>query len=121
MPVVSFETAVASPASAWRAASRRRSGRSCPAGARVGVRPVDFDNLDHVSAQVAHKPRGAGAGGLHADNRELPELLEPRQQRPLAGHVGREALGAQPPATLVERGNVMVVGVRVNAADDTPV
>jgi hypothetical protein len=52
---------------------------------------------------------------------ELPELLEPRQQRPLAGRVGREALGAQPPATLVERGSVMGVGVRVNAADDTPV
>ena len=85
------------------------------------VRPVDFHGLDRVSAEIADESGCVGAGGLHADHRELAELLEPREQGSLTARVGREGAGAQQPTAVIERGGVMGIGVRVDAAGDTPV
>lgn len=78
---------------------RRRLGvdrvaLAAPAAA-VRVRPVDLDDADASRVQMPDERRGGGAGRLDADDGDLAEVFEPRQQLLVAAGVGRERGAAQ--------------------------
>jgi len=83
---------------------------------RVGL--VDLHDPDVVLAQVAHQCGGIGAGRLDRDRVDLAEADQPVERLRVAGGGGREALGGQQRPSLIERREVMGIGVSVDAADN---
>jgi hypothetical protein len=84
----------------------------------VGVRLVDLDDDDAVLVQVAREPGRIGAGRRDRDHLDRAEAPQPGQQRAVAAACGREPLGPQQRAALIERSGLVRIGVRVDAADD---
>ncbi len=82
------------------------------------VRLVDLDDRDIALAQIAHQAGGVAAGRLDRNRLEGSVAPQPRQRLGVAGGGRWEASAAQHRAAVIERRDVVRVGVRVNAADD---
>jgi hypothetical protein len=70
----------------------------------LAVGSVDLDDAHRLAEQHAGQPRAIGACALDADELELAEAVQPREQPAVAGGGGRERLDAEEAAGLVERG-----------------
>ncbi len=78
----------------------------------------DLDDLDSGVAEVPCQCGAVAAGALDTDLVELTLPAQPGEQSPVAGDGGRERLGAEHPAELVEGGGDVQVLVGVHAAGD---
>ncbi len=85
--------------------------------------PVRPDHLGHLHAgggQVAGQAGAVAAGALHADLHQFAVAPHPGQRRPEARPGGRELLGPQDPAYLVDHAGHVHLGVGVHAPGDEP-
>jgi hypothetical protein len=90
------------------------------AGAATGlaVRPVDLDHLDPTGAQEPGQARPVGAGAFDTDEGDWAERAQPAEQLVVAGGGRLEALHAQQPADVIDRGGHVDIEVGVDSARD---
>lgn len=82
------------------------------------MRLVDLDHADEVGAEIAHEAGGVAAGRLDRDAINPAVALKPPQRVGIAWRAGPEVGAAKQSAALIQGGDVVAVGVRVDAADD---
>ena len=68
----------------------------------LAVGAVDLDHLDATATQESGQSDAIRASALDADLVNLAEVLEPGQQRLVAGGISIERLGADQPAQRIE-------------------
>jgi hypothetical protein len=86
----------------------------------VGVRLVDLEHGDPLGAQRPYEPGRVGAGRLDSDALDLAVPAQPRDQPRISTRVRREGSRTERPALSVENADVVLVGVRVDTGDDSP-
>jgi hypothetical protein len=84
----------------------------------LAVGPVHLDDCNTASAQEPAEPGSIGTGPFDADLGHLSEVLEPAQQRLVAGGIGTERLGSDQSPERIERGGNVIVQVGVDAPGD---
>ena len=84
----------------------------------LAVGAVDFDDLDASATQESGQSDAIRASALDADLVNLAELLEPGQQRLVAGGIGGEGLGADEATQWVECCSNVCVEVGVDTTCD---
>jgi hypothetical protein len=90
-----------------------------PSATSLTVGSVDLDDVDRLAEQQARQPRSIGAGALDADELELAETSQPREQPSVTGGGRRERFDAEEPAGVVERSGDVDVEVGVDPRGDS--
>lgn len=83
----------------------------------MAVRPVDLDDVDAGSPQVAGQAGPVGTGPFHPDPVDVAEGAHPVQQLTVPARVCRELAGVQQSPHRVQDGAVVGVGVGVDSTD----
>lgn len=81
---------------------------------------VDLDDADPAGLERAHESGRVGARRLDADPLDAAVAAQPAEQARVAGAGRREGGGAEQPPLQIEHRHVVLVGVRVDAGDDSP-
>ena len=107
----------------WRSAGRRdgvdRVGLAV-AASQLAVRAIHLHDGHALGVQEASESGSVATGPFDADTLDRTESPKPGEQRAVAGPGRRERPYPELSATLIERGDHVLVAVRVGAGRDAP-